>query len=122
VVIDVKLVPAVAVTHVTGIADVDIEPAVIVDIDENRAGTPHAILLEPRFGGDVFELEITFIEIEFIGAHVGRKEDVGETIVIDIADGDPAAVIEVPEKEAIVEALIDDLVIEVNAGVFHKLE
>jgi hypothetical protein len=112
----------VAVTHVTGIADVDIEPAVIVDIDENRAGTPHAILLEPRFGGDVFELEITFIEIEFIGAHVGRKEDVGETIVIDIADGDPAAVIEVPEKEAIVEALIDDLVIEVNAGVFHQLE
>ena len=122
VVIDVQLVPAVAVTHVTGIANVDIEPAVVVDVDENRAGTPHAILLEPGFGGDVFELEISFIKIEFVGAHVGRKEDVREAVVIDVSDGYAAAVIEIPEKEAVVETLIDDFVIEVNSGILHQLK
>ena len=122
VVIDVKFVAPPAVAHVAGIADVDIQPAVVVDVDEDCAGAPHAVLVEARLRGNVFKMEIAFIEIEFVASHVRREENIREAVVVDVADGNPAAVVEVPEKEAIVQPLISDLVVEFDAGILHQFE
>ena len=66
VVIDIEFISSVAVAHVAGVADIDIQPAVAVDVDDGDAGAPHAVLVEAGFVGDVFEFEIAFIEVEFV--------------------------------------------------------
>lgn len=121
-VVDVKFVLAVAGAHVPGVADIDIQPAVVVDIYECDAGAPHAVLAEARFIRDVVELEIAFIKIEFVVAGVGGHYYVRKTIIVEIADSDTAAVVEVPEEEAILYRAISDVVVEVDAGMFHQIK
>jgi hypothetical protein len=112
----------VAAFHVAGIADIDIQPPVVVDIDQHDAGAPHAVLPEPGFCGGVFEMEIAFIEIDLIIAHIGRENDVGKAVIIQIADGYAAAVIKIAEEKAIFQLVVDHLVIEIDAGVVHQFE
>jgi len=104
------------------VAYINIEPAIMVDIHEHDAGAPHAVLFKTGMGGDVLEVEIAFIEIELVLAHIGCKEDVGEAIVVEIANGYAAAVVEVPEEEAVVQFLIHHFVVKVDAGVIHELK
>jgi len=119
-VVDIELVLSVAVLHVAGVADIDIEPAVAVDIGHDGAGAPHAVLAEAGFCGDIFEVEAALVEIELVLAHIGGEEDIGEPVVVDIADGDAAAVVEVAEEEAVSELAVDHLVIEIDAGVVEE--
>jgi len=112
----------VARLHMARIADVDIEPAVVVDVHEHGAGAPHAVLCEAGMGGNVFEMKVAFIEIELIVTHIGCKEDVGEAIVIEIANGNAAAVVEIPKEEAVLQFLILHFIVKVDARVIHQLE
>ena len=121
-VVDIKFVAAVAGAHVPGVADIDIEPAVVIDVGEYDAGAPHAVLFESGFAGDVFEFPVAFIEKEFVVAHVGREEDIGEAVVVDVADGYAAAVVEVAEEETVVFFPIFDGIGEFDTGVFLELE
>jgi hypothetical protein len=110
------------VAHVPGVADIDIEPSIVIDIYEHDAGAPHAVLAEAGLVGDVFEVKVAFVEIELIRSHVGSEEDVGEAVVVDIPDGDAAAVVEVAKEEAVIELAILYIVLEVNACIFLQLE
>jgi len=94
----------------------------VVDIHEHGAGAPHAVLFKTGMGGDVLELEVAFVEIKLVLSHIGGEEDVGETIVVEIANGYAAAVVEVPEEEAVVQLLVHHFIIEVDAGIIHELE
>ena len=49
-------------------------------------------------------------------AHVGGEEDIGQAVVVDIADGYAAAVVEIAEEEAVVEFAVFDFVVEMDAG------
>jgi len=121
-VVDIELVLTMAIGHMPGVADIDIEPAVVIDIYEHHACAPHAVLAEACLVGDVFEMKVAFVEIKFIGPHVGGEEDVGEAVVVDVPDGDAAAVVEVAEEEAVVEFAIFYIVLEVDASIFFQLE
>ncbi len=116
VVIDIEFIPSVAVAHVARVADVDIEPAVAIDVDHGNAGAPHAILAEACFVGDIFEMEVSLIQVELTRAHIGGEEDIGQAVVIDVADGYAAAVIEIAEKEAVLESSVLYIVFEPDAG------
>jgi hypothetical protein len=122
VVIDIEFVLSVAVAHMAGITDIDVEPAVIIDIYHGDAGAPHAILSEAGFIGDILELEVAFVEVELIAAHVGGEEDIGESVVVDIADGYAAAVVKIAEEEAIVKSPVLYIVREVDTGIIHQGE
>jgi hypothetical protein len=104
------------------VADVDIEPAVAVDVGHDGAGAPHAILAEAGFCGDIFEVEAAFVEIEFVLTHVGGEEDIGESVVVDVADGYAAAIVEVAEEEAVGEFAVDYFVVEIDAGIVEEGE
>ena len=121
-IVDIELVLAVAIAHMPGVADIDVEPSVIVDIHEHYACAPHAVLSEAGLVGDVLELEIAFVEIKLIVRHVGGEEDVGEAVVVDIPDGDATAVVEIAEKEAIIEPTIFYVVLKMDACIFFQLE
>ena len=122
VVIDIEFIPSVAVAHVARVADVDIQPAVIVDIDEYDAGAPHAVLPESGFGGSILEVKISFVEIDLIIAHIGGEHDVGKAVVIQIADGYAAAVVKIAKEKAVFQFVVDYFVIEIDAGVVHQFE
>ena len=67
-------------------------------------------------------MKVAFIKIKLVGAHIGGEEDIGETVVVDVADGYAAAVVEIAEEEAVFQFVVDDLVIKVDAGVVHEFE
>jgi hypothetical protein len=111
-----------ACRHMSGVANIDVEPAVIIDVDECNAGAPHAILFQAGLCCDVFELEVAFVQIEFVIAHIGSEQYVGESIIIEIADGYAAAVVKVAEKKTIFRLVVDDAIVKIDAGVFHQVE
>ena len=121
-IVDIELVLAMPIAHMPGVADINIEPSIIVDIDEHYACAPHAVLAEAGLVGNVFEMEVTFVEIKFVVRHVGGEEDVREAVVVDIPDGDAAAVVEIAEKEAIIELAIFYVILEMDACIFFQLE
>lgn len=59
---------------------------------------------------------MAFIEIEFAGDHIARKEDILQTVVIEIADADAAAVVNVDDVERVEGIVFRDLVIESDPG------
>lgn len=89
----------------------------MVNIDHDDAGAPLLFGTEAGFFGDVFELEVALIEVEFVGAHVGGEEDIGQAIVIDVANGNAGAVIEVPVAEDVEVFVVGYGVLEFNTGV-----
>jgi hypothetical protein len=64
-----------------------------------------SLIPKPCSFGNIFKLKITFVEVKFIGSHIGREEDIGETIVIDIAGGYARAIVKVPVTEYVEDVL-----------------
>jgi len=121
-IIDVELVSPVTVLHVAGVAYIDIQPAVVIDVHKHGACAPHAVLREARSGGDVLKFEISFIQVDPVLTHIGGEEDIRQTVVIEVADGYAAAIVEVAEQEAVVDLFVHHLIVEVDACVVHQLE
>jgi hypothetical protein len=119
VVIDIEFVASVAVAHMAGVTDIDVEPAVVVDVYHGDPGAPHTILAEAGFVGDIFELEVALVEVQLIAAHIGGEEDIGEPVVVDIADGYAAAVVKIAEEEAIVQFAVLYIIHKVDTGIIH---
>ena len=67
-------------------------------------------------------MEIAFVEVDLIIPHIGGEDDVGEAVVVQVADGNAAAVVEIAEEEAVFKFVVDDLVIEVDTGMVHEFE
>jgi len=121
-IIDEELTFGFLTIDIAGVADEDVEPAIVVNVGHNDAGTPVTLGAEACFGGDVFELPVAFVEIEFIGAHVGGEENIGPTIVIDITDSGAATVIKITVAEDVEVGTVPDLIAESDAGLFHLCE
>ena len=74
--------------------DVDIEIPVVVDIDHTDAACPPACR-DPRRLGDVCEPHVALVQVEATRNHVAREEDVRQAVVIDVADRNTPAVVNV---------------------------
>jgi hypothetical protein len=122
VVIDVQLVSAVAIFHVARVANVHIEPAIVIEIYHYGAGAPHAILLHAAFCRNVFKFEIAFIQVQLVFSHVGCEQYIGQAIIVDVTYGHAAPIVKITEQEAVVILLVYYLVIEFDTGIFHQLE
>ena len=84
---------------VAGMAEIDVEPSVAVDVGQGDAGGPWPIGLHAGCRGDVAKAERPFIQEEAGPVLVGREDDLGPTITGQVANGDPATVVEVAVRE-----------------------
>ena len=73
------------------VADEQIEIAVVVDVEERRAGEPAVGALGVGRLGDVVEVPLAVVAEEMAAAD-GRDVEVGVAVVVVVADGDALAV------------------------------
>ena len=99
---------------VGGAADIDIEFTVAVNVDHSGAGAPAFLAGYAAFFGNVFEGEIPFVEEEAVVDHVAGEEDIGQAVVIDVADGYAAAVVEINIVEDVEGFAVEDGILEVD--------
>lgn len=83
------------VQHMTGVAEVDIEPSVLIEVDKYDAGGPLFFSAEAGFIGNVFKLKISFVPKKLIGTLIRREEYFWESVVVEVAGGDTASVVKV---------------------------
>jgi len=67
-------------------------------------------------------MKVAPVEKDLVISHIGGEEDIGEAIVVEVADGYAASVVEVAEQEAVVELLVHNFIVEIDAGIVHELE
>jgi hypothetical protein len=97
-------------------ANIDIRPAVIIDIAYCHTLTPLSCSAYAGFVRDIFELKITFIEVQPVGDAVAGKIDIGATVAVEVADTHTTAVIEVGHVHGINGVVFDDTIVEIDTG------
>ena len=107
---------------VAGIADIDIQQPVRVDVCHHHTGAPFSLLPEPCLLRYVFKPEISFVEEQLVGSHIGREEYVHQTVIIDVAGGHTGTVVEIPVAENVEVPGIADGIGETYPGVRHFRE
>ena len=73
----------------TGNGDVDVQVAVVVDVHHRHAGCP-SIRRDTRLFRDVLEPHVPLVQIQAARDHVAGKENVRQSVVIDVAYPTPA--------------------------------
>ena len=96
-IIDEQFIAALLSFQVTRFAYIDIEVTIAIDIGHCNPGWPYIPGSKTGFFGNILKLEIAFVEIKSIGGLAAAKKDIGQSVVIDIADGHAAAVVEITE-------------------------
>src|SRR5206468_6416039 len=115
-VVDEQRVGAIGTGPVAGVANVDVEPSVAVDVGQRDTGRPRPLLAESCLGGDVAEPKLAFVEVELRPALVGREDDLWQPIACEVADRYAAAVIEIAVGEDVEVARLGQLIAERDAG------
>src|SRR5256714_4208672 len=118
--IDVQLVRPPLTRDVAGVANVDVQPAIAIDIGQSDSRSPQPFAFDSRFLSDVLELEVTFVEIEVIAVLVGGEHDLGQTISIQVPDGYSTAVVVIAVGEDVELGRFLESVREVDAGVARR--
>ncbi len=105
-------------------ADIDVQQAVVIDIDYGDARRPAIVFRYPGFSGDIFEVQAAFVQIETVRSLVGCEEQVDLAIVVEIARTHSAAVVIVHIIEDIEISGGVQRITEVEAGLLfvHHLE
>jgi hypothetical protein len=104
------------------IAYINIQPSVVVDVHKYHTCTPHTVLHDSGTFCNVLKLEIAFVEIDLVVPHIGRKENIRQPVIVQIAHGHAAAIIKVSEKKTILQVTVNYFIIEINAGIFNQLK
>jgi hypothetical protein len=76
------------------IGDIDIQKTIIIDIHDTYARAP-LCRLQARDGRDILEYQRAFIDIEPAADHAAAKEQVGQSVIIEIAHTHARAVVHV---------------------------
>ncbi len=114
--VDIQQVPPQPGVGLDGRANINIRPAVIIDIDYRGAPAPFPIASNPGDIGNVFENKIPLIQVKLIGYHIAGKIDIRQAIVIKIADANTGPIVNIDDVKNIDTVIFCDLIIEVNAG------
>src|SRR5580692_4134373 len=97
-------------------ADIDIQEAVVVDVDDGDACGPAIVFGNPGFSGNIFEMQVAFIQVEPVGPLVGCEEQVDLPVVVEVAGAYPAAVVVIHVIEYVELASWVQAIAEVKAG------
>jgi hypothetical protein len=101
-IVDIELIfPEWLIQHISGVAYVDVQPAIGIDVHENNARAPFATVYNPCFLRDVLKLKAALVEAEFIAALVGSHENLGQAVIIKVSCCHPASIVEIPVTEDI---------------------
>src|SRR5437764_15028754 len=87
----------------------------MVDVDHGDAGRP-AMRLDARRLRDVLEPHVALVQVQTTGDLVAREKHVGEAVVVDVADGDAGAIVDVWECQGAEGITRGEGVGERNAG------
>ncbi len=116
--VDVELVDAPLERQVAGVAHVDVEQAVTVDVSHRHARLPGI----PTSGDaglirDVFEAEVALVEIQPVVGHISGEIEVVQAVAVQVSDGHARAVREILEEQLIAmrRRLLGQDVREVNS-------
>ena len=82
--------------HISGIADINIGPPVPVNIGKTGSGGPFAMSADPCLFRDILKFEISFVQVEHIGSHVGGKKDIHKPVVVYITNGHSSSIVKIP--------------------------
>ena len=115
-VVDEEFVLAKGAVDVAGVADIDVEPAVGIYIGHGDTGAPDLCSGHTCFFGDVFKNKIAFVEIEFVLVLVGGEVNIRQAVIVDVADGYAATVVEVAVGKYVELLLVDNLVYKADSG------
>ena len=122
--VDEEFVFPVVTFDIAGIAYVDVQPAVSIDVGHTYTSRPGFAAIYPCLLGYVFELPIAFIEVEAILFHVGGKIDVDQTVVVDVTQGHTTPVVKIAvgvDVEIVVKMqLIDKINTRYSTGHFGE--
>ena len=92
-IVDKQFVFLVIACDVSRIANVDVEFAVAIYVGHGNSRTPAPGSSYSGLVRDVFELPVAFIQVKFIGRHIGREIKIGKAVAVDVPDGNTAAVV-----------------------------
>ena len=120
-VVDVEHVVAVHREEVDA-GDVDVHPAVPVDVRHRDSGLPAVGIGDAGPRGDIFEPIVPLVQIEAVGPHVRREIQVRQTVVVDVAHGYAAAVVEVHVVEDVERGVVGQPVRERDTGPLGRQE
>jgi len=104
-----------------GHGDIDVQIPVVVDVHHRGARGPTAGA-DARSLGDILELEVPFIPVQATRDHVAGKEDVRQSVVIDITHGYPSAIVHIGVRLKIQRIVSRDSVRERDAGLLRAQE
>jgi len=106
----------------TGITNINIEPAIVIYVNKHNAGTPHTILNNSRRRRDILKFEIAFVEVDLIIPHIGSKKNVGKAIIVQVTYSNSSSIIKVPKKKTVFKFTVRNAVIEINPRIIYQLK
>ncbi len=80
--------------HGPGHRDIDVQIPIVVDVHHGGAGRP-PLRCDAGAASDVIEAHRTSVQVEPARDHIAGEEDIRQAIVVDVAHGDPGAVVNV---------------------------
>ena len=101
----------------TGLAHVEVLQTVGIDVDHRHPGRPTVGAGHAGPLGHVLEAEISEVAVQFILDQVTRQVDVDQAITVEVADPDPAAVVEIAVGIGVQLVRVGKVVAEGDAGV-----
>src|SRR5262249_1269376 len=73
------------VLHISRIADINVQPAIIINIYECNTGASLFLFRKTSLCRNIFEDKISFIEIQFIAHLVTSEKNIRKAIIVNIA-------------------------------------
>src|SRR5690606_39298857 len=107
-------------TTFTGMAHNNIDETIAVHVCHSHACLPPGVAAYAGLRGDVFELKVSFVQVQHVGSHVGREIDIVEAVVVDVAHGNAAAIIEILVGKHIGGRRFLDDVLKGNSGLVGR--
>jgi hypothetical protein len=118
--VDIKQVSSLQGIALDGRADINIRPAVVIDIHYRDAAAPLPCPVNSGFFGDVVKFEVSPVQVQFIGYHIASEIDIGQAILVEISNPHTAPVINIGHIQGVYRIVFYDLVVEVNAGMIGR--
>jgi hypothetical protein len=115
--VDVELVRPPLSFHIPGIRDIDVEPAIRVEIHKGDARGPGSPPFDPCLSGHVSESEAAVVQKESVLPQVRGQQQLGKTVAGEVPQRHAASVVEVAVREDVEVGAVDDPILESNASI-----
>ncbi len=117
--VDVQLVGAALAADIAGVAHVDVQQAVAVDVGEGDPGSPEPLTGHTGLPGHISKPVRAQVQVQPVVVQVRREEELRQPVAGEVAERDAAAVVVVAVGEDVQLGGVDQAVLEAHAGVLR---